>query len=319
MSPRQRRLLPFLALLIVYVVWGSTYMAIRIVVQAVPPFAAAAVRFMSAGLVMAGIAAAANRGRGWPTRRQWLDYALVGVLLLGVGNALVMWAEQRIPSGIAALIVATVPLWMTLFDGLRPGGQPWTLRVWLGTAIGLVGVALVARPEGGVSAGHWAGTVALLVASVSWTIGSLYSKSIPEERRVSLFTASAIEMVAGALFLLVESRVVGEDLGRFASASTGAWLALVYLAIFGSLVGFTAFAYCLNTLPASTVGTYAYVNPVVAVVLGAAFLGEPLSAGLLSGAVLILVAVVLTTMRKRSLRPAEQPPATGARAIAVAD
>ncbi len=319
MSPRHRRLLPFLALLIVYVVWGSTYMAIRIVVQAVPPFAAAAVRFMSAGLVMAGIAAAANRGRGWPTRRQWLDYALVGVLLLGVGNALVMWAEQRIPSGIAALIVATVPLWMTLFDGLRPGGQPWTLRVWLGTVIGLVGVALVARPEGGVSAGHWAGTVGLLVASISWTIGSLYSKSIPESRRVSLFTASAIEMVAGALFLLVESRVVGEDLGRFASAPTGAWLALVYLAIFGSLVGFTAFAYCLNTLPASTVGTYAYVNPVVAVVLGAAFLGEPLSAGLLSGAVLILVAVILTTMRKRPQRSAEQPPAAGAQAMAVAD
>ena len=145
MSPRHRRLLPWLALLVVYVVWGSTYMAIRIAVREMPPFAAAALRFGASGLVMAAIAFFVDREHGRPTRRQLADYALVGVLLLAFGNAMVMWAEQRISSGITALIVGMVPTWLTLFDGLRPQGQPWTLRVWLGVMVGMAGVALVAR------------------------------------------------------------------------------------------------------------------------------------------------------------------------------
>lgn len=313
MSPRHRRLLPWLSLLIVYVVWGSTYLAIRIVVREMPPMAAAALRFFVAGLVMATAAAVRDRRHGWPSARQLADYALVGVLLLSLGNALVMWAEKRIPSGIAALIVATVPLWLTLLDGLRPGGQPWTARAWVGVGVGLLGVLLVARPEGGVASGHWPGIIALQVASLSWTVGSLYAQSVP--KRLPLFTASAVEMVAGALVLLAESRLIGEDLGLFRAASANAWLGLLYLAVFGSLVGFTAFAFCLNELPASTVGTYAYVNPVVAVALGAIFLREPLSAGLLVGAALILLAVVLTTAGRQ--RPtASRPPR---RAAAVAE
>jgi drug/metabolite transporter (DMT)-like permease len=219
-----------------------------------------------------------------------------------------MWSEKRIPSGIAALIVATVPLWLTLFDGLRAGGQSWTARAWAGAAIGLLGVALVARPEGGVSVGHWTAIVALQVATLSWTAGSLYAQSLP--KKLPLFTASAVEMLAGSLVLLVESRLFGEDLGAFASASSRSWLALLYLAVFGSLVGFTAFAYCLNELPATTVGTYAYVNPVVAVGLGHAFLGEPLSPGLVAGAALILLSVLLTTTRRRA--PAPRPAAPSA-------
>jgi len=307
MSPRHRRLLPLLALLIVYVVWGSTYLAIRLVVRELPPMSAAALRFFCAGLLMSAIAAVADRRHGWPDRRQWADYALVGALLLAGGNALVMWAERTVPSGIAALIVATVPLWLTLLDGLRPGGQPWTGRVWLGTAVGLLGVGLVARPQGGV-AGHWPAIIGLQVASLLWSIGSLYAQSI--RRRLPLFTASAVEMLAGSAVLFLESRVVGEDLGRFAAASTTAWLGLLYLGLCGSLVGFTAFAYCLNELPASTVGTYAYVNPVVAVALGAIVLGEPVSTGLVSGAGLILVAVLLST-RGRA-RPAQPSPADAA-------
>ena len=297
MSPRRKQLLPWFSLLIVYVVWGSTYMAIRIVVREMPPLAAASIRFLSAGLAMAGIAFVADRRHPRPTRRQIADYALVGVLLLAGGNALVMWSEKKIPSGIAALIVATVPLWFVLLDGLRPGGQPWTLRVWLGTIVGLLGVALVARPQEGVGAGHWAAIAALQVATLLWTVGSLYAQSI--ERRLPLFTASAVEMLAASAVLFLESRVGGEDLRLFSAASSSAWLGLLYLAVFGSLVGFTAFAYCLNELPASTVGTYAYVNPVVAVALGSVFLGETLSAGLLIGAGLILVAVILNTVRTR--------------------
>jgi drug/metabolite transporter (DMT)-like permease len=294
-------LLPWLALLTIYVVWGSTYLAIRVVVRDMPPFAAGSLRFFSAGLVMAGFAA--MRDRAWPSRRQFADYALIGVLFLGIGNGLVMWAEQRIPSGIAALLVATVPLWMTFFDGLRARGQPWTLRVWVGTFLGLAGVVLVARPEGGVAAGHWPGILALQIATVSWSLGALYSQAAPQ--RLPVLSAAAVEMLAGAGALAFESWIAREDLGQFHAAPQGAWLALLYLAIFGSLVGFTAFAYCLHELPASTVGTYAYVNPVVAVALGAALLGESVSAGLVAGALLILLAVLLTTTGRK--RPDETP------------
>jgi drug/metabolite transporter (DMT)-like permease len=292
----RRHLLPWLALLTVYVVWGSTYLAIRVVVGQMPPLAAASIRFMTAGLVMTALAAA--KDRVLPTRRQLVDYALIGILLLGFGNGLVMWSEQQIPSGIAALLVATVPLWITVLDRFRAGGQAWSFRVWLGTFVGLAGVALLARPEGTVAGGHWRGIVALQVATLSWAVGSLWSQSTP--RRLPVFTAAAIEMVAGALMLIVESAVVGEDLARLARATPTAFAALGYLIVFGSLVGFTAFAYCLHELPATTVGTYAYVNPVVAVVLGALILGEPLSLGLLVGAAMILSAVLLTTWRRRS-------------------
>jgi drug/metabolite transporter (DMT)-like permease len=296
-APRpRRRLLPWLSLLVVWAVWGSTYLAIRVVVREMPPLAAAGVRFGAAGTVMGLVALVVDRRHGRPTRRQWLDYAAIGVLLLSIGNALVMSAERTVPSGPAALIVATVPLWLVLFDGLRPGGEPWTLRVWIGTAVGLVGVALVARPEGGVSAGHWPAIAGLQVACLSWTAGSLYSQAVP--KRLPLASAASIEMLAGSAVLLVSSRLFGEDLTSLAAASPRAWGGLAYLAAFGSLAGFTAFAYCLNELPASTVGTYAYVNPAVAVVLGALILDEPLTRGLLAGGGLILVAVVLTTLRR---------------------
>ncbi len=314
--PRATSPWPWVALFIIYTVWGSTYLAIRLAVHEMPPFAAAALRFFAAGLVMAAAAVVVDRSQGRPTRRQILDYALVGVLLLAGGNALVMWAEKSIPSGIAALIVATVPLWMLLFDGLRPGGEPWTLRVWVGTLLGLAGVAFVARPEGGVAPGHWAGVIGLTVASLSWTIGSLYAQSIP--RKLPLASAAAVEMLAGSVLLFVESRVVGEDLGAFATASPRAWGALAYLAVFGSLIGFTAFAYCLDHLPATTVGTYAYVNPVVAVSLGALLLDEPLSKGLLIGGGLILAAVVLTTLRPRRPSAGTHAPAAPAPRAAAA-
>ena len=293
----RRRLLPLIALLVVWVVWGSTYLAIRIVVREMPPLAAAGTRFLWAGTIMGLVALVVDRGRGWPGRRQWLDYALIGVLLLSIGNSLVMWAEQTVPSGIAALIVATVPLWILLLDGLRPGGEPWTARVWIGTAVGLAGVALVARPEGEVEPGHWLAIVALQVACLSWTIGSLYAQQVP--RRLPLASAAAIEMLAGALVILAASRLLGEDWSAMAAASARAWGGVSYLVAFGSLVGFTAFAYCLNELPATTVGTYAYVNPVVAVVLGWLVLAEPLTPGLLAGGLLIVASVALTTLRQR--------------------
>lgn len=310
MTAHQRKLMPWVALGIIYLVWGSTYMAIRIVVREMPPLAAAGFRFLVAGIVMAGIAAVMDRRHGPPTRRQLLDYGLVGVLLLAVGNGLVMWSEKRIPSSIAALIVATVPVWLTLFDGFRPNGQRWTVRVWTGTLIGLVGVALVARPQGGIDPGHWTSILALQAATLAWTAGTLYAQSV--RRRLPLSSMAAVEMLAGAAALFVLSAAVGEDVSRFVSAGRDAWLGLAYLTVFGSLVGFTAFAYCINELPATTVGTYAYVNPVVAVILGAAFLDERLTPGLLAGGALILVAVIFTTLRRRAPAPAAPPPAVAA-------
>jgi drug/metabolite transporter (DMT)-like permease len=277
-------------------------MFIAIAVREMPPFAAACLRFLASGLVMAGVALVIDRGKGRPTLRQVADYALIGVLLLSIGNALVMWSEQRVPSGIAALIVAAVPLYLTFFDGLRRGGQPWTGRVWLGVVVGLAGVALVARPGAEAGAGHWSALIALQVATLAWTFGTLYAQSVP--KKLPLASAAAIEMLAGSLVLGFESLLAGEKASLVFQASSSAWLALLYLAVFGSLVGFTAFAYCLNELPASTVGTYGYVNPIVAVTLGAIFLDEPLSTGMVAGGALILAAVVLTTLRRAPARPA---------------
>jgi len=293
---------PYAALGTIYVVWGSTYMAIAVAVRELPPFIAACLRFLVAGVLMAGIALAFDRPRVWPTRRQWIDYSVIGVLFLGIGNGLVMWAEQRVPSGIAALIVATVPLWVTLLDGLRPGGQPWTVGGWIAVVLGLIGVTLIARPDPSFGVVPLAGIAALQTAALSWTLGSIYSQALPV--KLPVFTASAIEMLAGSAALVLESSLMGEDWGLLAHGSLNAWLALLYLVVFGSLVGFTAFAYCLNVLPAGIVTTYAYVNPMVAVTLGTLLLGERLSPGMLGGAAFILVAVILTT---RGLRPRARP------------
>jgi drug/metabolite transporter (DMT)-like permease len=297
----RRRLLPFAALAVVWVVWGSTYLAMRVIVREMPALAAAGTRFTCAGTIMSLVALVVDRGKGWPGPRQWLDYAAIGVLLLSVGNPLVMWAERTVPSGLAALVVATVPVWILLLDGLRAGGEPWTARVWVGTAVGLAGVALVARPEGEVGAAHWLAIAALQLACLSWTVGSLHAQRVP--KRLPLASAAAIEMLAGGLVALAASRLIGDDWSAMAAASARAWGGVAYLVLFGSLVGFTAFAYCLNELPATTVGTYAYVNPVVAVVLGGIVLAEPLTAGLVAGGLLIVAAVALTTLRKRAMPP----------------
>ena len=296
----RRRLLPWVALVVVWIVWGSTYLGIRVVVHEMPPLYTAALRFLCAGLLMGAVALVVDRRAGWPDKRQWLDYSFIGVLLLAAGNGFVMWAEKTIPSGTAALIVATVPVWILLLDGLRPGGQPWTGRVWIGTTIGLAGVALVARPEAGMDAGHWPAIVGLQVACLAWTAGSLYAQSVP--KRLEVASAAAIEMLAGSLVLGALGWLFTEDASRLWSASPRAWGAVAYLVVFGSLVGFTAFAYCLNELPATTVGTYAYVNPVVAVFLGWLILDETLTPGLLLGGALIVLSVVLTTLRKKGVR-----------------
>jgi drug/metabolite transporter (DMT)-like permease len=291
---RPQHRLAWLALFTVYVAWGSTYLAIRVVVRTMPPFAAAGLRFAVAGLAMAVVVWLVERPQRLPTWRQWRDYGLVGVLLLVGANGLVMWAEKSVPSGVTSLIVATVPVWLTLLDGLRPGGQPWSVRGWLGTLIGLVGVALVVRPATGAESLHWPGIVALQCAALSWSLGSLYSQAIAA--RLSALSAAAIEMLSAALGLLLLSRLTGEQWQQLVDSPASAWLGLAYLIVFGSLVGFTAFAHAIAELPAGTVGTYAYVNPVVAVILGAVLLNERISTHMVLGAGLILGGVLLATL-----------------------
>jgi drug/metabolite transporter (DMT)-like permease len=298
---RRRTILAWIALFAIWIVWGSTYMAIRIMVLDLPPLAAASLRFASAGLVLGVAALVLERRAASPTPAQIRDYAAVGVLLLAGGNALVSLAEQSVPSGIAALVVSTVALWVTLLDGLRPGGRQWSARVWLGALFGVAGVFVIARPSGLSSLQYAFGIGALVLASLSWSIGSIFAQTIT--RRLPLLTAATIEMLAGSAALFAESRLAGENLAALASGSSSAYLGWLYLVVFGSLVGFTAFAYALNELPASTVGTYAYVNPLVALILGAVFLGEPMSRALIVSAVFILAGVVLTTWPRRDRRP----------------
>jgi drug/metabolite transporter (DMT)-like permease len=289
--PPRARFLPWLNLCVVYVVWGSTYLAIRIVVRDMPPFAAASLRFLVAGLGLAALAAVLERARPRPSGRVLRDYAIAGVLLLAAGNACVMWAETRVSSGLAALLVATVPVWIAVLDGLRAGGKPWTPQAWAGVVLGLVGVALVVQPGGESRA--VSGIVALQGGALSWTLGVLWVQSRPQ--KLPALSASAVEMLAASAVLFVESRLAGEDLSRMARAPAAAWLALAFLIVFGSMIAFTAFAYVLDHMPASIAGTYAYVNPLVAVALGHAVLGEALSSRMAVGAGLIVAAVVLVT------------------------
>jgi drug/metabolite transporter (DMT)-like permease len=285
----------------VYVVWGSTYLAIRFAVETLPPFLMAGVRFVVAGAALyawARLAGAAER----PTAANWRAAALVGACLLLGGNGGVVWAEQRVPSGIAALLVTVVPLWMVLLDWLRPGGRRPGWQVAAGLLLGFGGVALLVGP-GAASGSHdggidLLGAGVLLLASFSWAWGSITSRRLPLPRSPVLTTA--MEMLAGGVLLLAASLVAGEP-ARFdlQAVTARSLLSFGYLIVFGSFVGFTAYIWLLRVASPALVGTYAYVNPVVAVLLGWAFAGEPLGARTLVAAAVIVAGVAVITMARR--------------------
>jgi drug/metabolite transporter (DMT)-like permease len=305
----RERTLAYIALGVVYIVWGSTYVGIRFVIAHMPPFVAAAVRFLLAGTALLLF----TRLRGtWvkPSREQFLNALFVGVLLMGIGNGLIMWAQKSIPSGITALLVATFPLWLTLGEALLTRGASLRWPVVLGVMLGLAGVFLIAAAKGDVSfSGAGTPVVALLAvqaASICWTIGYLKAKTL--KVRLPLVMASGLEMTAGGLFLLLQSLVYRENWGLVAKAPWSAWGGVLFLAIFGSIIGFTAFAFTRHTLPSHIVGTYAYVNPLVAVILGRLLFAESLSSQTIVGGALILLAVFVTTI------PGPQPPAEACQA-----
>lgn len=307
------RLKLVLAFASIYIIWGSTYLAIRIAIDTLPPFLMAGVRFVVAGGLLYGWAR--RRGAPRPIRAHWLAAALVGALMLLGGNGGVVWAEQRVPSGLTAVLIATVPLWIAVLEwvrgGVRPGG-----RVAVGLAMGLAGIALLVGP-GELAGGKGVdlvGAAVLLFASLSWAVGSLYSRraGLPS----SPLLATAMEMLTGGLLLLLAGLIAGQaaalDLGRISLQSV---VALGYLIVFGSLVAFTAYVWLLRvTLPAQA-ATYAYVNPVVAVFLGWALGGEPLTARtLLAAAVIIGAVVIITASQPRAARAAAIPAAVPRRA-----
>jgi drug/metabolite transporter (DMT)-like permease len=312
------------ALLVVWLVWGSTYLAIRVADRSIPPFAMAGARYLTAGAVLYPLAVLGSRraarsappepapdraGRRAPSRlAQWGGMAVVGTMLLAFGNGGVSYAEQTLPSGLAALLVASVPLWMALADRVI-NGQRIAPRGWLALVIGLAGIAVLARPSG---TGAVLPVLVVLGASVSWGTGSVLAGRLPAP--ASPFTGSAMEMLAGGVVLTGLAAATGElahvDVAHISEQSL---LGLLYLIGPGSLLALTCYVIALRRLPTAAVSTYAYVNPVVAVSLGALFLGErPTLATLLGGVVVVAsVAMLLINRGKSSLRLSYVPDDSG--------
>ncbi|HET9906699.1 MAG TPA: EamA family transporter [Anaerolineales bacterium] len=297
----------WIALLALYIVWGSTYLAIRIAVETLPPFLHAGLRFLISGLVLVVWRRAA--GDAMPTRNQWKSLTIIGTLLLLGGNSLVAVAEQRIASGIAALIIGTVPLWLVVIEFLRPGGTRPAWQALVGLIIGFAGIYLLVGPtelSGGLQFDAL-GTILLMIAAFLWSLGSIYSRSADLPKSALMMTGG--EMLAGSIPIFIVSLLFGEW-GTFniAQVSTASWLALLYLITFGSMVGFVAYIWLLQNAPISLVATYAYVNPLVAVLLGNWFAAEELTPRILIGAVIIIGSVVfINSARKAKVRTEPRP------------
>jgi drug/metabolite transporter (DMT)-like permease len=329
-AARRVRLVAWVCLLIVWVVWGSTYLAIRVGVETMPPLLMAATRNLVAGLIMFPLAVSPARlrgpthlpiplhwrrlpsslvprssvqaaprpfgsqGRRWPTRAEWLGCAIVGILLL-VANGVVGVGEKTVPSGLAALLVATVPLWLLGIDaGLNHARLG--LAQLAGLALGLAGVALLSGLGGGAHGTSVVGVVTILAAAAAWALGTIMAGRVTIPSSPAL--ASGMQLLLGGAALLVLGAAAGEFSSlRLAEVSARSWLALAYLIVVGSIVAFSAYGIAVRALPTATVATYAYVNPVIAVLLGALILNERLTPAMIGGGALIVGAVVLVVRR----------------------
>lgn len=286
---------------LVYVLWGSTYLGIRIAIETMPPFLMAGVRFLIAGAIV--YAWARLRGAERPSRAHWRSAAIIGALLLVIGNGGVTWAEQTVPSGITSLLVCTVPLWMVMLNWLMYGGERPTLGVSLGVALGLAGVLVLIGPDeiargGGV---NLKGALVLFAVQGFWAVGSLWSRhaALPK----SPFLAIGMEMLAGGAMLVGLAAVTGE-LARFdvTAVSARSVAAFLYLIVFGALIGFTAYLWLLQVSTPARVSTHSFVNPIVAVFLGWAILSEPVTTRTVVASAIILAAVALITLTRSRAR-----------------
>ena len=292
----------------VYLVWGSTYLAIRIGVESFPPLILAGLRHFTVGALLYPLLRWRTGIR--PTAEQWRTAAIPGILMLAVGNGGVSWAEQTVPSGITALLVATVSLWLVIVDWLRPGGMRPVPKVILGLLLGFGGMVLLVGPAHLGNSGRVdpVGAAVLVFASLSWACGSLYSKhgSMPS----SPMLAVAMQSLAGGATLLIAGFFKGEFHNfHLATVSGRSWTALAYLIVFGSGIGFSAYIYILQKSTAARVATYAFVNPVVALFLGWLIVGETISLRTIAAAVVILTAVILVITAPHRV-PARAPKST---------
>jgi drug/metabolite transporter (DMT)-like permease len=290
-TPRTQIVLAFAA---VYLIWGSTYLTIRIGIETLPPMLMASARFLIAGVILYALARRPGARRQRVTWQQWRSASIIGGCLLLGGNGIVTWGEQYVHSGLVALIVATVPLWMAVLAPLFGGA--WVRRTAaIGVVIGLAGVVLLLRP-GGAAPTEWQ-TFVIPLSPLLWACGSLYAQRADVPR--SAFTATAMEMMAGGVLLGIVGLALGEA-GRthLSSVSAASAWAFLYLIFFGSLVGYTAYIWLLHHVSSTAASTYAYVNPLVAVLLGAVVLGEPIS-GVTAVAGLMIVAAVALILSSR--------------------
>jgi drug/metabolite transporter (DMT)-like permease len=289
--PKWKTLLAFAT---IYFVWGSTFLAIRVGVHEVPPFLLAAMRFLVAGFVLyAGMIA---RGERSPSMRQWASASLLAILIFVLDYGLLFWAEQRVPSGIAAVMMATIPVFMALSEFIFLRTQKLTVRLALALLIGIGGVAVLMSRSlnlGGAPIDR-VGAVALIVASMSWSIASALTRKLPLPP--SKVMSSGAQMLAGGGFLALTSAALGEFRNFHPwTVSRGAWLSLLYLIVAGSIIAFTAYVWLIHHESPTKVGTYAYVNPVVAVLLGYFLGGEVLGLRTILGTVFVLISVVVIT------------------------
>jgi drug/metabolite transporter (DMT)-like permease len=295
-SPASRSAV-ILAFATIYLVWGSTYLGIRVAVETMPPFLMAGMRFLVAGLLIFGFLMA--RGAAWPTPRQWKDQAIAGTFLLLGGNAVVSWCELRTPSGITSLVLGASPLSMVLVEWLRPGGKRPTMGLLVGVALGICGIYLLLRPDS-IPEGYRPPAidiVALVLSSLSWWLGSLYSKHASSG--APLLMGSAMQMLAGSCSMLLTGLLLGEGTAlHFSSISSHSWWAFSYLVIVGSVVAFPVYGWLLGHSTPARVSTFAYVNPVVAVLLGWLILGEPMNLRIIMAAAVIIGAVAVITIER---------------------
>ena len=296
-----------LAFAIIYFVWGSTFLAIRVGVREVPPLVLASMRFFVAGGVLFGWMRLS--GTPSPSRREWLAASVLAVCIFVVDYGLLFWAEQRVPSGIAAVMLATIPVFMALSEILILRTQRLTLRLALALLVGIGGVSVLVSRSLSQSFGEVpidrAGAVALVIAAMSWSIASALTRKLPLP--ASKVMSSGAQMLAGGILLALTAALLGEFRGfNIQAVSRGAWYALAYLIVAGSIVGFTAYVWLIHHESPTKVGTYAYVNPVVAVIVGYFLGGETVGPRTLLGTLLVLVSVVvITTTRAR--KPAAAP------------
>jgi drug/metabolite transporter (DMT)-like permease len=305
-SKRAPMALVLAAFAAVYLLWGSTYLAIIFALETMPPLLMAGARFLLAGGILYGVMRL--RGEPAPTRRHWRSTAIIGGLLLMCGNGGVTLAERTVPSGVAALLVAMVPMWMVLLEWLRPGGTRPTRRTLLGLLVGFAGIVVLVGPGAlGNDGVDLFGAGLVMVGAAAWAGGSIYSRGA--ELPKSALLATGMEMLWGGAWLTLAATLTGE-LGRVdpSAFSTESILAYLYLVVFGSLVGFTAYIWLLGVSTPARVSTYAYVNPLVAVLLGWWVLNEPLTPRVLGAAAIIVLAVAVITTGKRPQPVASDEP-----------